>query len=101
MNLKSKELRAGLLYITFGFFLVWILMNQAVILAWLKLFLDILSPFIVGLAIAFVFNAPMKVIERFLFEKPGVLIRLPKLLHRPLAYLITLILISGVVVGIY
>jgi predicted PurR-regulated permease PerM len=100
MNLKSKELRAGLLYITFGFFMVWILMNQAVILASLKQFLSILSPFILGLAIAFVFNAPMKAIERFLFEKPGVLIQLPKMLHRPLAYLITLILISGVVAGI-
>lgn len=100
MNLRSKELRAGLLYITFGFFMVWILMNQAVILAWLKLLLSILSPFILGLAIAFVFNAPMRAIERFLFEKPGVMVQVPKVLHRTIAYLITLILISGVVAGI-
>ena len=100
MNLKSKELRAGIIYITFAFFLVWVLMNQAVILNGLKLVLSILNPFIVGLAIAFVFNAPMKHIERFLFEKPGVLIHAPKVLHRPVAYLLTLVLISSVVGGI-
>jgi predicted PurR-regulated permease PerM len=100
MNLKSKELRAGIIYITFAFFLVWVLMNQAVILAGLKLVLSILSPFILGLAIAFVFNAPMKHIERFLFVKPGVIIQVPKVLHRTIAYLITLILITGVVSGI-
>lgn len=98
MNLKSKELRSGIIYITFAFFLVWVLMNQAVILSALKLVLSILNPFIVGLAIAFVFNAPMKHIERFLFDKPGVLIQLPKVVHRPIAYLLTLVLI-GIVVG--
>lgn len=100
MNLKSKELRSGIIYITFAFFLVWVLMNQAVILSALKLVLSILNPFIVGLAIAFVFNAPMKHIERFLFDKPGVLIQLPKVVHRPIAYLLTLVLIGSVVGGI-
>jgi predicted PurR-regulated permease PerM len=94
MNLKSKETRIGLIYISAALMGIWVLMNQASILAVLKLMLSVISPFIWGLAIAFVFNAPMRNIENTLFKSKFFLSKLPKKLHRILAYLITLTLIT-------
>ena len=53
-------------------------------------FLSILTPFMVGFAIAFIFNGPMVWIERFLFEKPGWLKKIPIKIHRPISYILTL-----------
>lgn len=94
MNLKSKETRIGLIYIGAALLGIWVLMNQATILAILKLMVSVISPFIWGLAIAFIFNAPMRNIENTLFKSTFFLRRLPKKLHRVLSYLITLTLIS-------
>jgi len=99
MNLKSKEIRIGLIYIGMAFLGVWVLMNQAMILHLLGLTLSVFSPFITGLAIAFVFNAPMRHIEKALFQSKFFLRKLPKSSHRILSYLITLILITAVVAG--
>lgn len=99
MNLKSKEIRIGLIYIGMAFLGVWVLMNQAMILHLLGLTLSVFSPFITGLAIAFVFNAPMRHIEKALFQSKFFLGKLPKSSHRILSYLITLILITAVVAG--
>lgn len=56
--------------------------------AWL---LGILSPFVLGGAIAFVLNVPMRAIERHLFPNR----RLTKL-RRPLALVLTLVALTGV-----
>jgi predicted PurR-regulated permease PerM len=96
MDLKSKEIRRGLIYIGFAFLGIWVLMNQALILNMLSLLFNVISPFILGLAIAFVFNAPMVHIEKALFQSKFFLKKLPKSSHRILSYLITLILISMV-----
>ncbi len=100
MNFKSKETRKGLVYITAAFIAIWILMNQIMIVHYLRLMLSVIAPFILGLAIAFVFNGPMTKIENTLFNGKLFISKLPKKLHRILAYLITLILISVVVAGI-
>lgn len=94
MNLKSKETRSGLIYIGAALLGIWILMNQSTILAALKLMISVLSPFILGLALAFIFNAPMRNIENTLFKSRFFLGKLPKPFHRILSYLITLTLIS-------
>jgi len=99
MDLKSKEIRRGLIYIGFAFLGIWVLMNQALILNMLSLLFNVISPFILGLAIAFVFNAPMVHIEKALFQSKFFLKKLPKSSHRILSYLITLILISIVLGG--
>jgi predicted PurR-regulated permease PerM len=97
MNLKSKETRKGLIYIGVSALAIWILMNQAVIVHYVRLFLSVVSPFIMGLAIAFVFNAPMRNIENRLFKSKFFLSKLPLKSHRILSYLLTLILISAIV----
>jgi len=100
MDLKSKEIRRGLIYIGFAFLGIWVLMNQALILNMLSLLFNVISPFILGLAIAFVFNAPMVHIEKALFKSKFFLRKLPKSSHRILSYLITLILLS-IVLGAF
>ncbi len=97
MNLKSKETRKGLIYIGVSALAIWILMNQAVIVHYFRLFLSVVSPFIMGLAIAFVFNAPMRNIENRLFKSKFFLSKLPVKSHRLLSYLLTLVLISTIV----
>ena len=57
--------------------------------AWL---LGILSPFVLGGAIAFVLNVPMRAIERHLFPNRRRLTRL----RRPLALVLTLVALAGV-----
>jgi predicted PurR-regulated permease PerM len=99
MNLKSKEIRNGLIYIGVAFLAIWVLMNQGLILRSLKVLFNVISPFILGLAIAFVFNAPMVHIEKALFKSKFFLKKLPQSSHRILSYLITLILISLVLAG--
>jgi len=97
MNLKSKETRKGLIFIGVSALAIWILMNQAVIVHIFRLLLSVISPFLMGLAIAFVFNAPMRNIENRLFKSKFFLSKLPLKSHRLLSYLITLVLISAIV----
>ena len=52
-----------------------------------------MMPFLVGGAIAFVINVPMKSIERHLFAKNGKLAKW----RRPVAYLLTLALVIGII----
>lgn len=54
--------------------------------------IDIIKPFIIGGVIAFVLNVPMKHIEKNLFVKKDKF----KKLRRPLAYVITLLCVFGV-----
>ena len=54
--------------------------------------LGMLSPFLLGCAIAFVLNVPMRAIERHLYS--GV--RKGRKLRRPLALVLTLVAVFGV-----
>jgi len=99
MNLKSKEIRNGLIYIIVSALCIWILMNQATILHILKLLISVFMPFALGLAIAFVFNAPMRHIENTFFGPKSIFKKAPRSLARITAYLITLLLITAVIAG--
>ena len=59
------------------------------VLGWL---LDMLFPFVLGGAIAFVLNVPMRAIERDLFPHAKGMAKL----RRPLAYILTLVFVIGV-----
>ncbi len=54
----------------------------------------ILMPFLIGGAIAFILNVPMKQIEKYLFQKNKKMEKF----RRPVAYLLTLLCVIGVVV---
>lgn len=57
-----------------------------------RFIINIFKPFFIGIVIAFILNVPMKHIEKNLFVKRDKL----KKLRRPLAYLITLFCVLGV-----
>ena len=67
----------------------WCLQNLAVLLAALRALLSLVSPFLLGCAIAFILNVPMRAVERRLPAGAGGA-------RRPLAFVLTLVLVLGV-----
>lgn len=65
-----------------------------VVITAVKFVIGILLPFMIGGAIAFILNVPMKRIEKHLFPKNRKLAKL----KRPLAYILTLLIVIGVIV---
>lgn len=65
-----------------------------VVIALVRFVLGIVMPFLVGGVIAFIFNVPMKRIEKYLFPKNKKLAKL----RRPAAYFLTLVAVIGVIV---
>lgn len=88
MELDSKFMKKALFLISFAIILMWLLDNILIVIYLLKRLLDIISPFLLGLAIAVIFNGPMKFFEEKLPWKKASLG-----LRRGVSYLITLVLI--------
>ena len=65
-----------------------------VVIMAVRFLIGIVMPFLIGGAIAFVLNVPMRQIEKHLFNKNG---RLQKI-RRPVAYLLTLVCVIGIIV---
>ena len=97
MQLNQKNMKQLMILITFAATMLFVSLNFMDLLGHALRFLSILTPFMVGFAIAFVFNGPMMWIERFLYEKPGWLKKLPAKMHRAISYLITLIAFTIVI----
>ena len=87
MNLDRKSIKAILFLVFCTVVLFWGFQNLDDISKAFNSFVDIIKPFILGGAIAFVVNVPMKRIEGNLFSKSEKL----KKAKRPVAYLITLV----------
>lgn len=86
MDYKPRSMKKLMVLITFGVVLIWFFYNLGKILGFAGDIIRILSPFIIGLGIAFLFNKPMMFIENKLFSNVKDSFR------RPLSYSITLIL---------
>lgn len=89
---KSKMKKTAVL-IAFGILLFWGLENRAVVFDFLLTLLGMLTPFILGLCLAFVINVPMRSIEKHLFARRRW--RQQKLalkLKRPVSIVVTLLL---------
>ena len=84
MHIDKKLIRSIFLAAGGCVILAWILLKPEQVGALSTYIWGLVSPFVVGAAIAFVFNVPMRAIERFLegIKKPG--------LRRTLAILLTL-----------
>ncbi|PKM64000.1 MAG: AI-2E family transporter [Firmicutes bacterium HGW-Firmicutes-20] len=90
MRLNDENMKKMMLLIFFGAVMLFVSLNFLDLLVYLLKLLSILTPFMVGFAIAFIFNGPMMWIERFLFEKPGWLKKIPLKIHRSISYILTL-----------
>ena len=82
MDYKSKEVKKTLLLISFGVILFWGLNNIKFIFEIISRVMTILTPFLLGIGIAFIFNGPMVAIENFIFGKNGSLKKIPKKIKR-------------------
>jgi predicted PurR-regulated permease PerM len=91
MRLNDENMKKLMLLIVFCALMLFISLNFFELLKVVLRLLSILTPFMVGFAIAFIFNGPMMWIERFLFEKPGWLKKTPMKIHRAISYILTLI----------
>ena len=94
----SKETRKRMMQIiAFGILLYCGMEHFDVVIGAVDFVLGIVMPFLVGGAIAFVINVPMKSIERHLFAKNGKLAKW----RRPVAYLLTLAPVSYTHLDVY
>lgn len=92
MKIKTNRMKDAMFLILFTIFIGWMFVNFKLVGRGLSLFLGILSPFIIGLVIAFILNKPMSFIEKKLFENDGPFKALKAKYKRPISLLITLIL---------
>ena len=92
MNIKTKRMKKAMFLIVFAVFTWWVFYNINYVGMGVNLLLGLLSPFIIGLVIAFIFNKPMSFIEEKLFNKDKVFGVLKDKYKRPISFLITLIL---------
>ena len=92
MELDSKFVKKALFLISFAIILMWVLDNIVVVISVLRRLIDIISPFILGLAIAFIFNGPMKFLEEKIPWNKGIFIKSSLGLRRGITYFITLVL---------
>jgi len=89
----SKQKIKSILLVVFAavaFFLV--LQNLKVVFLGIRALIGILSPFLLGGAIAFVLNVPMRAIERHLFTRNRSLWKL----RRPISLVLALLLVVGI-----
>lgn len=92
MDIKSKQMKSAMFLITFAIILMWLLDNIGGIGSVLGKILAIISPFIIGGAMAFILNSPMMFIEKTFFSDKSLLKNIKPSIRRPISYLITLII---------
>jgi len=111
MDLKNKGyLRNLLLVVAFGVVLNFGLQHFSDVKSWVGRLFGLVSPFVLGAAIAFILNVPMRAIEEGLFgrewskKKPGKKGRqglspdeLRLKIKRPVSYILTLVAVCAVI----
>ena len=66
MELNAKNIKKILLLSTFAIVLFWAVQNLPQVIAVGRYVLNLASPFLIGLAVAFVLSVPIELIERAL-----------------------------------
>ena len=95
MEFNNKNLRKIFLCVAGCIVLYWLLHETERLLALFRGVTTILSPFIVGAALAFVLNVPMRAIEK-------LFVKIPKIgLRRTLSLLLTFIFVILLLVGVF
>lgn len=99
MELNKKNLQKIVFLIIFTVCLIWGLYNYKLIIQIMKSLFGLVFPFILGACIAFVLNAPMKIVEQWLRKagkkKPNGFYQ--RKVCRPLSLVLSYILVVGVI----
>lgn len=98
MELNKNNIMKLIGLITFTVLLYVGLQNLFLVLRAVYFVFNLVFPFVLGAAIAFIINVPMKAIERKLFSKKGKSKSFLAKMKRPISLIITLLLVIGVVV---
>ncbi len=95
MKIDNKTLRNVFLGVAGCIFLYWMLHETERVRGFLNIVNNIFSPFVVGAALAFILNVPMRGIEKLLkgIKKQG--------LRRALAIILTLVAVVIVITGVF
>lgn len=97
MDIKSKQMKNAIFLISFAIILMWLLENISVVWMGVSKIMGIITPFILGFAIAFILNSPMKFIENKLFGNKGVFKKVKNNIKRPISYLLTLTIFIAII----
>lgn len=95
MNFTKDDKKTIANFIIFAGIVLWCVFNYTLFFEILKFGINLITPVIVGMAIAFIINVPMRSIERKIFKVDK---RKHKKLIRVLSLLISIILIIGILV---
>ena len=102
MELNKKTMQRIMLLITFAVLLFWGLYNISAVTKVLGKLLDLLSPLLLGICVAYVVNLLLKVVER-LWDK--ALAKAPEIwrgkLKRPICLTLTMVLFLGIIFAIF
>lgn len=94
MNLNKKNTKQIMFLISFAALMLWIVFNYKIFIDFISFLIKLLMPLIVGIAIAFIINVPMKQIERKLFKIEK---RKHKKMIRGISLVLSIILIFGII----
>lgn len=94
MEIKINNKKTVMFIIAFAILLYWGLNHFPVILDGVSIIVGVLSPFLLGAAIAFILNVPMRFIERQLAK----LIKNKKMTVRAVSILLSLLFAGGIII---
>ncbi len=97
MDLSKMSIKKIRELIVFTALLVVALWKFDVVLGVLKTIWDIIFPFVLGGAIAFLTNVPMSFLEKKIFEKVKKKNKIVRKLKRPISLILTIVLVVGVI----
>jgi predicted PurR-regulated permease PerM len=99
--LSDRTYKRIVLLVIGAIFLCWGIFNYHLLIKLIKLIYGLVFPFILGGAIAFILNLPMRSVEKVLMKLFTTKKSTPKLSRvRPFSIIITLIVVMGVISGI-
>ena len=96
MELNSRFMKRAIFLVGFAIILMWLLENIVAVVSVLEKFSSIISPFILGLVLAFLLNGPMKFFEEKIPWDKGVLRKTSRGIRRGISFLLTLILFISI-----
>ena len=98
MNLNRDDIKKIKELILFTIFVLVLLWNYKMVFSVIGFLVHIISPFVLGAAIAFVLNVPMQFIERNVFRKGKLKEKKwAKKIARPVSFLATLVFVVGII----
>ena len=97
MDLSKMSIKKIRELIVFTALLVVALWKFDVVLGVLKTIWDIILPFVLGGAIAFLTNVPMSFLEKKIFENVKKKNKIARKLERPISLILTIVLVVGVI----